>query len=96
LPALLLLAGAATTYRRCYFIHCGPVEAVGNQEVFEQHDAKLASPKAIILKCDYNAGHTPQFPAQKKHSSTLFSMACDRCCASLVACRVEPCGRAVD
>src|ERR1039458_5768610 len=52
--------------------------------------------QAIILKCDCNAEYTHQDPASGGLPPILYSMACHRRGASLVACRADPCGRAVD
>jgi hypothetical protein len=51
---------------------------------------------AIILKCDCNAEHTHQDPTSDGLPPTLYSMACHRRRASLVACCADPCGRPVD
>src|SRR6266403_1128705 len=52
--------------------------------------------QAIILKCDCNAEHTHQDPASHGLPPILYSMACHRRGASLVACRADPCDRPVD
>src|ERR1700726_3731670 len=52
--------------------------------------------QAIILKCDSNAGHTLEDPASEELPAILYSMACRRRGASLVACRADPFGRPVD
>src|SRR6202011_2633245 len=57
---------------------------------------KGRSAQAIILKCDCNAEHTHQDPASDGLPPILYSMACHRRGASLVAWRADPCGRSVD
>ena len=52
--------------------------------------------QAIILKSDCNAEHTHQVPTLDGLPPILYSMACHRRGASLVACRADPCGHPVD
>src|ERR1700722_1243197 len=49
-----------------------------------------------IRKCDCNAEHTHQDPPWEALRPILYSMACHRRGASLVACRADPSGRTVD
>src|ERR1700720_1365368 len=52
--------------------------------------------QAVILKCDFNPEPTRPDPASDGLPPILYSMACHRLGASLVACRADPCGRPVD
>src|SRR5260221_5867714 len=52
--------------------------------------------QTMILRCDCNAGHTHQDSASDGLPPILYSMACHRRGASLVACRTDLCGSPVD
>ena len=62
----------------------------------QDHPSAANAAQTIVLKCDCNAEHTHQDPASDGLSPLLYSMACHRSRASLVACGPDPCGRPVD